>query len=291
MRDQNDHISNALLWITNRLNQVTGGDGKHTWWLAPAVLGAIFVYLASITVPLEMLPQNSYYNLLTDAFLTGTLALPVDPSPELLALKDPYDPGANGPFRLHDVALYNGKYYLYHGLTPAVLLFGPAKLFLGITINQSTAVWLFVSAGLIAATWCLFILLRIGTTDRPTWLMLAGIVALGLSNAGPFMLVRPDVYEVAISCGYFLNMTFLALALLASLSPGTPRGGRLVAFAGLCLGLAVGARPNSIVLAPLLTAVAWAHVHSLGHRTLSRGFIACLFPLLVPFGICILTIM
>ena len=291
VRDQNDHISNALLWITNRLSQVTGGDGKHTWWLAPAVLGAIFVYLAFITVPLEMLPQNSYYNLLTDAFLTGTLALPVDPSPELLALKDPYDPGANGPFRLHDVALYNGKYYLYHGLTPALLLFGPAKLFFGVTINQSMAVWLFVSTGLIAATWCLFILLRIGTTDRPTWLMLAGIVALGLSNAGPFMLVRPDVYEVAISCGYFLNMTFLALALLASLSPGTPRGGRLVAFAGLCLGLAVGARPNSIVLAPLLTAVAWAHVHSLGHRTLSRGFIACLLPLFVPFGICILTIM
>ena len=74
---------------------------------------------------------SEYYPLLTDAFLAGQTSLLVQPSAELLALPDPHDPVANARFRLHDASLYHGKYYLYFGPTPAIVLFLPYKVLTG----------------------------------------------------------------------------------------------------------------------------------------------------------------
>ena len=40
------------------------------------------------------------------------------PHPALLAMADPYDPVANAPYRVHDMTLYKGHYYLYFGVSP-----------------------------------------------------------------------------------------------------------------------------------------------------------------------------
>ena len=64
--------------------------------------------------------SRDYYNLLTDGFLGGHLYIPVTPHPNLLLAADPYNPAQNEPYRLHDVSLYRGKFYLYFGAAPAV---------------------------------------------------------------------------------------------------------------------------------------------------------------------------
>jgi hypothetical protein len=69
-----------------------------------------------------------YYNLLSDGFLDGHLHLNVAPEPGLLTLPNPYDPAANQGLRVQDLSLYDGKYYLYWGPTPALLLFIPFRL-------------------------------------------------------------------------------------------------------------------------------------------------------------------
>jgi|GEM_PF-1339338 len=269
-----------------RVEKIGGPAGWQAW----ALVFLIALYLGSIVVPLEILPQNRYYNLLADSFLAGSLSLLEQPSPALLALADPYDPAQNGPYRLHDLTLYKGKYYLYHGVSPALLLFAPAKALLGVDVSQSHAVWLFLCGGLIAATWALGILLRHSQPASPRWLTLAGIAALGLGNAGPFLLVRPDFYEVAISCGYFLSMTFLALALSSVLMP-TVHAGRWLAVASLCAGLAVGSRPTYIVLGPILLAAAWWHARAQEHPPMSARFLRTIAGIIAPYAICILAIL
>ena len=52
---------------------------------------------------------NEHYNLLAEGFLSGHLYLAQAPAKELLALKDPLDPVANAPYRLHDASLYQGR--------------------------------------------------------------------------------------------------------------------------------------------------------------------------------------
>src|SRR5258708_8377921 len=81
---------------------------------------------------------HDYYDRLVDGFLSGHLSMAVSPAPELLKLADPYDPEANQPFRLNDASYYQGKYYLYFGLTPAVVLLLPWKL---ITAHHLAQYW------------------------------------------------------------------------------------------------------------------------------------------------------
>src|SRR5688572_9015456 len=75
----------------------------------------VWIISAGHLWPTEWPVYGSYYGQLTDALLRGQLHLIEAPDPRLLALPDPYDPVANKPFRYHDAALYDGKYYLYWG--------------------------------------------------------------------------------------------------------------------------------------------------------------------------------
>src|SRR5688500_9539927 len=53
--------------------------------------------------------QNDYYNLLLDGWLDGQLHMKVAVPPELLALKDPYDPELRPVgLGLHDASFYQG---------------------------------------------------------------------------------------------------------------------------------------------------------------------------------------
>jgi hypothetical protein len=148
---------------------------------------------------------NEPYNLLANGYLSGQLSLSILPAPELLALPDPYDPITNARFRLHDATLFNGRYYLYFGPTPALLLFAPFRLATSLDFPQSLAVALFCSVGLLFV----FLLLRflaVQFLPKPPsiWLQLAGMWALAFCSVAPFLLRRPAMYEVAISCGYAL---------------------------------------------------------------------------------------
>src|SRR5207253_27783 len=122
--------------------------------------------------------RTDYYNLQSDAFLDGHLSLLVRPANALLALPDPYDPVANGPYRLHDLALYKGRYYLPWGPTPALTLFIPFRL-LGLgDMPENLAVVLFSLGGLVFSVLLLKLLVRRYLPGTPRWLELVGISAL-----------------------------------------------------------------------------------------------------------------
>ena len=94
-------------------------------WLLITVIG--WSYLAdarrtggTLTSPLP----PSYYGLLTEALVAGQVHLKLIPDPKLLRLADPYA-GPQGTSRPHDMSFYRGKFYLYYGITPAIVLMVP----------------------------------------------------------------------------------------------------------------------------------------------------------------------
>ena len=185
---------------------------------------------------------SEYYALLTDAFLAGQTSLLVQPPAELLALPNPFDPIRNGEFRLHDASLYHGKYYLYFGPTPALVLFLPFKVLTGSHLPSSVAVALFCTCGFACSCALFFLLAKLEKWDVPAWLASAAMISLGTAPGVIFLLAHTSFYEVAIASGYcFIMAGFLLTAL--SLGQDRPRVSSLVG-AGLCFGLAVGCRPN-----------------------------------------------
>ncbi len=184
---------------------------------------------------------RDYFNLLTDAFLNGRASLLVEPAPELLALEDPYDPTTNYlANRVHDLSLYEGKYYLYWGPTPVLTLFAPARLVLPGDLPERAAVVVYAFAGLLFSLVLLRWLVRRYLPATPSWMLCLGGVALATGNVMPFLLRRPTVYEVAISAGFCFAVASVYFVLTGALRerPSLVR----LATASLFLGLAVGAR-------------------------------------------------
>jgi hypothetical protein len=243
------------------------------------VIGALYFWTAGTSGD----PGRSYHSMLAEGFQHGHAYLPVTPSPELLALPDPYDPAQNAPYRLHDASLYKGRYYLYFGPAPAAVLFLPLRV-VGVDIDDRVAAPLMATIGYACAALLLLFLIDRWVPRTPTAWRLVAVAALGLSNVALFMLRRPAVYETSIAAG----MMFLAAAALA-LIVGALRERpslRLLAAGSLLLGLAVASRANMILAAPLLVWAWWRALGPRGDRT-RRGVLRTTVAAGAPLAACL----
>lgn len=144
-----------------------------------------------------------YYNYLAQGLTTGHLYLPVEPSPQLLAQPNPWDPKVDDSLKLFDAVLYNRHYYLYHGIGPALMAFVPWRLTTQHDLPENAAILGFGFAGWVFAAGTLVGLLRLQGYKLRGGPVLAAFLALAACQAVPFLLNRVWVYEVAIAGGYF----------------------------------------------------------------------------------------
>jgi hypothetical protein len=197
---------------------------------------------------------SGYYDLLARGFAGGHLYVPIQPSPELLAMPNPWSPSVDDRYRMQDMALFNGRYYLYFGAAPAVVLFLPWRIVTGHDLPENFALFLFCFGGYVfyCAAFLRF-LQMVGANLGP---LLLGIVllALGVCQSVPFLLNRVWVYEVAIGGGYF----FTAVGVYALVRGLAGQGhGKWLAIAGLMFGLATASRPDLVFAGGVATIVLW----------------------------------
>jgi len=139
-----------------------------------------------------------HYEYLADGFLHGHTYLSVDPAPELMRLADPYDPSSNEPYRLWDASLYHGKYYMYYGPVPALVLMAPWRALTGHVLPQRTAVAVFACVGMAFLTRLLW---EVRRRDFPGLGASAFAFVLAVAFHAswlPVTLRRPGVWELPI---------------------------------------------------------------------------------------------
>lgn len=197
-----------------------------------------------------------YFNLQTDAFLHHQVALLVKPTKELLDLKDPYDPAqSHAVEKLHDALLYKGRYYIYWGVTPLLLLYLPVRVLTGKYVSDRFASPLFASLGL------LFYLLLVCSIrsdyfrESSPWINVAVFLLLAFGNMAPFILRRPAIYEVTITCGYLVTAVFFNFIYQAAFSG--PLKLNFLFGASVALGLSFVTRPNLAACGLVLVAVCY----------------------------------
>jgi hypothetical protein len=185
-----------------------------------------------------------YYDYLGRGFASGHLYVPVQPTPEVLALADPYDPTVAVDFKMHDMAYRNGRYYLYHGPAPALLLFAPFRLITRHDLPENFALFLLCYGGFLFSAAALLRLLDLAAVRPPPAVLAFLLIALATCQNVPYLMSRVWVYEIAIGGAY----CFISAALYCVL-----RG--WYAAAGLMFGLAVASRPHMIFAAAIALAV------------------------------------
>lgn len=195
--------------------------------------------------------DHDYYQLLLRGWMKGQLHLDKAPSPELLALADPYDPAQNGPHRLGDVSYYKGKYYLYFGAAPALVPMLPYRLLTGREMTTGAAVFCFATLAFVTASALWLAIRRRYFPTSAAWIAPMGVLGIGFGTHLLALAQRPMNWELPIAAGAAFTLLATAAA-YGAIHGSRPLGA--MALAGLGLGLAVGSRPSCLLAAPLLLA-------------------------------------
>jgi len=218
--------------------------GTAPLWAALAACALLLFWIANGAAVFEGDRGDAWhhYEYLVDGFLKGQTSLSVEPAPELLRLRDPYDPSENGPWRLWDASLYHGKYYLYFGPTPTLVML-PWRAITGHRLPQRIAVALFAAGGLLGLA-----LLVSGVRRRhfPDLSPLAAGAILFVSMCAswlPVTIRRPDVWELALvaACACLWWALYFLWRCL-----GAEGGARWALAAGAAVALMLGSRPTSL---------------------------------------------
>jgi putative flippase GtrA len=223
---------------------------------------------------------DDHYNLLVHGFRKGSLAMDIPVPPDLKEIADPWNP-ANRPPGLWvppDTSYFNGHFYLYFGVAPAVLLMWPFRAITGVDLPLAYALIIFC----VSACWALgWLWLRVLRDHFPAagWVTrLGGMVVLGLGGGLLMLARRAHFWELPIAAGQACLAVFAAACYLAL---HAKRPSAWLALAGLSLGFAVGSRPSLAVagvgLACVVVAIAWrAHKAEGGWRALKKAAWAAL---------------
>lgn len=162
--------------------------------------------------------HHQYYEL-AQALASGQTSLLAKPSPELLALDNPYDTAArisSGAVYLWDHAYFNGKYYVYFGVLPAIVYYLPFYL---VTSGGELPNWIAVGISYaLFSTGLIFLLFNIckkwfPEASQASFLLCFVTLILG-SWAFPGA-QNPDLYNVPISLGLACSAWGLAFLVKA----------------------------------------------------------------------------
>ena len=230
--------------------------------------GIFGMHHLTISYPDEI--TNDQYAMQYYAWRHGSTALLEQPPEAWLKLNNPYSPAARSASNqsgLYDVVLYNGKYYVYFGVTPLLILYAPFNIIFPHHLpSASLATMCFALLSILA----LFLALRellILFEIRPNFVALIA-VALALPSASLVF------YLQACAAIYYIPllsaMAFCALCIFFGLRAArchTSWRRPLFVLAGLSFALQLGSRPNSVLatvffIAPLFISILFDAVSS-----------------------------
>ena len=190
------------------------------------------------------------------------LSLMEKPDEKILELDNPYDyneremlnNSTTGRIYKYDTALFNGKYYVYFGVLPAIILFLPFYLITKTFLVAKYGVFIFAALTMVVCALLIKAIYMKWFKNIP-FKLLAGAEAIFIFGIGIFSTITsPRFYEVISMSGLFFAM--LGVYFILTLDQHKKiKNMRL--FAGcLSLALAVACRPTqlfaSILIIPFL---------------------------------------
>ncbi|MEW6402157.1 MAG: hypothetical protein AB1649_10175 [Chloroflexota bacterium] len=249
-------------------------EGRFSLATGFLVIGVLAVYVWCVSVGLWITwPRlTNYYDLLGTAFSHGQIALEVPPPAELLELDDPYNPENRWDIDvLWDMSYFDGKYYLYWGPAPALLV-ALVKPFYAGEVGDNILSFFFFTGIFIFLTLLILEIWKNYMAETPRWAVLLGIAFVALMNPIPFALLDSMIYEAAIGGGQFFFVGGLYWVITSFRRPSAIR----LALAGVFFGLAVATR--NVLLIPVaflgLVVLIWAiksHRHQAIRFVLAAG--------------------
>ena len=204
--------------------------------------------------------HRQYYNLI-EAFKSGSLSIG-DGSPSLKAMENPYDFSAREENEVEfnwDNAYFDGKYYSYFGVLPALVLHLPYNLLTGGELPNHIAVIIisaFVIIGIMMLLWEI-----IKKWYRNTPFILYAILCVVFSTVSSLFygVYKPDFYMIPPLSGLALSLFGLTFWIRAIKADGTLKTGSLM-LGGFLIALTSMCRPQFLITIFFGVVLFWENV-------------------------------
>lgn len=225
------------------------------------------VLVALLTVAVCILPMNLFslwngeqpghrnqYELMAEAFLDGRLDFAYGDEDQLLELENPYDPDERreAGVKFHwDHAFYKGKYYMYFGVVPVLLVFLPYRALTGASLTTYHATQIFSAVTVLGIFSLFYLLSKLFFKRMPYSVYLALSVAFSVMSVW-YASAEPALYCTAITAALALETWSIYFFIRAVWGGGSQNKRIVFAAIGALLGaLVFGCRPP-IALANIL---------------------------------------
>lgn len=211
----------------------------------------------------------SAYHETTDALLAGQLYLLDEPDETLLNAEYPYDPTyriAHNVVFKWDRAFYNGKYYTYFGVVPVMIAFLPFKAITGLDLPLDVLMFLFALMAVIGLKKIVTLIILENYINCSFGFYCLSVVGVTAASLIQWLVRRTLMYELANQGGITFSIWAVYWMMLGvkrfitkAKNPPLPSKGYRFPFAlsGLCAGLAVGCRPNTVFILLWLVYIVW----------------------------------
>ncbi len=236
------------------------------------------------------------YQKLAEAFANGQVSLLQEPDQALIDMENPYDRAyrqkvmdETGQGFLWDHAYYEGKYYVYFGVVPEVLLYFPYYLLTHRQLHNRDAIFVMAAVFLIALMGVIHRILKrwFPKTSVGAWYLLSETTVLSCGLV--YMCRRPDIYTVPILSALALGLLGFWCFLCAN-KEGGGLSAKLVAAGSLCTALVAGCRPQLFLIAAFSVILLRNYMFSYRYLK-SREGRTCAFSFLLPMAAVALALM
>lgn len=257
-------------------------------WGGIVLLSFTIAYYARLCTLNNLVFATPFHRMLADALSIGQYHLIPLPSQEVLSLADPYAPeNVNVPGRIGDAVLFNGKYYLYFGPIPAIILIMADWLFQTKSDNSFLMIF-FLSLFALMIFLIIYQIWRRKYPDIPWFVPLLCLATIIWSFPLLWLVGRPAVYESAIIGGQAFLVAGLYL-LIVNFN-GQRVSAILLLGASCAFGLSIGSRWNLILPIFFLSLFVflWLLMSTLDLRLkvqLSASFLMPLLLLAIVYGL------
>lgn len=208
-------------------------------------------------------PHHKQYQELVEVMAKGHFYLDTEPSNELMNAENPYDTiylQANGIHYLADYAYYDGKYYVYFGVVPELLLYFPFYMLTGHHLPNYIAVFIFY-CGFILSVFALYReIIRRWFVHTPYFIYLMTCVLTVLCGNYLFVIARPDLYDTPIMAANMFTVCGLFCWIKGKYSESSKIKRLCYFFGSLSMALVAGCRPQMLLFSLLALPLFWGDI-------------------------------
>lgn len=231
------------------------------------------------------------YNDLFDAFRNGQLHLLAEPPQELLSLANPYDTSERAAYDVeafYDYAMYEGRYYVYFGPAPLLLLYYPCYWLTGQIPTLTLAMLLLSLMSTPLIYWALLgMVSKYG--KRPNLFLLSlGCFTVACVAGWPMMATLGQRYENAVACAVVMCAGALGFGFHALTQKRGFRRAAMFALCGVFFALQGMSRASTLLMTTAMLAPGFVGVlrdRAASVRSKARDSACFLIPALAGVGL------